>query len=283
MPIHPTAVIDPRAKVPQSVEIGPHVVIDGAAVLGEDIRLGPSSIILGESHIGPRVQIHAHAVVGDIPQDRGYQGEPSRCIIGADTVIREGCTVHRGTGRDSETIVGKRCYLMSNTHVGHNCSVGNDVTLISGALLGGHVVVGEKAVISGNTGVHQFVRIGTLAMVACVAPITQDVPPFMMTDHLGRVVGVNVIGLRRASYTPTQRAQIKEAYRLLYRTSLTQQDVIEKLAAESLTPPLETLLDFLRQSSSRGIVRGRTRDSQRELPIENNPPSPAGVTQQRVS
>jgi UDP-N-acetylglucosamine acyltransferase len=129
--------------------------------------------------------------------------------------------------------------------------------LISGALLGGHVVVGPRAVISGNTGVHQFVRIGTLAMVACVAPVTQDVPPFMMTDHEGRIVGINVVGLRRAGYSPPQRAQIKEAYRLLYRTALTRLQVIEELSKVTAAAPLAALIEFLQKTPDRGIVRGR--------------------------
>ena len=257
MPIHPTAVVSADACVHPSASVGPHVVIDGPVRIAEDARLSPFAVVLGATEIGAGVAIHSHAVVGDTPQDRRYKGEASGCVIGAGTIIREGATVHRATGAGNRTVVGERCFLMTNSHIGHNCIVGNDVSLISGALLGGHVVVGDRAMISGNTGVHQFVRVGSLAMVACVAPVTQDVPPFMMTDHEGRVVGINTIGLRRAGYTPGERAQIKSAYRLLYRTALTRMQVIDALELETATPALTLLLDFLRATTDRGIVRGR--------------------------
>lgn len=259
MSIHATAVVSAEATIHESAVIGPHAVIEGPVVIGAGVRVSPFAVVCGHTEIGARVEIHSHAVVGDTPQDRRYAGEPTRCVIGADTIIREGATVHRATGAGNATVVGERCYLMTNSHVGHNCVLGHDVSLISGALLGGHVVVGDRAIISGNTGVHQFVRIGTLAMLACVAPVTQDVPPFMMTDHDGRIVGVNTIGLRRAGYTAEERAQIKGAYRLLYRTSLSRAQVIAELAEEAPTRALDAMLEFLRKSSDRGIVRGRPR------------------------
>lgn len=259
MSIHAAAVVDPRAEVHFTAEIGPHAVVGGQVRIGANVRIGPGVVLLGDTEIGADVQIHAHAVVGDTPQDRRYQNEASRCVIGAGTIIREGATVHRATGAGNATVVGERCFLMTNSHVAHNCVIGDDATLISGALLGGHVTVGPRAVISGNTGVHQFVRIGALAMVACVAPVTQDVPPFMMTDHQGRIVGINVVGLRRAGYSPEERAQIKQAYRLLYRTSFTRMQVIARLEQETTTPALTVLLEFLQHSTDRGIVRGRNR------------------------
>lgn len=257
MPIHPTAVVSPEARVHPLAVVGPQVVIDGPVTIAEQVRLAPFAVVLGQTVLGAAVEVHSHAVIGDTPQDRRYKGEASGCVIGAGTIIREGATVHRATGAGNQTIIGERCFLMTNSHVGHNCVVGNDVSLISGALLGGHVVVGDRAVISGNTGVHQFVRVGSLAMVACVAPITQDVPPFMMTDHQGRIVGINTIGLRRAGYTPAERAQIKSAYRLLYRSAMTRVQVIAALEHETKTPALTLLLDFLRATTDRGIVRGR--------------------------
>jgi UDP-N-acetylglucosamine acyltransferase len=259
MSIHATAVVDPRAEVHFTAEVGPHAVVEADVRIGANAVVGPSAVLLGNTEIGPDVRIHSHAVVGDTPQDRRYRGEASRCVIGAGTVIREGVTIHRATGEGNATVIGERCFLMTNSHVAHNCIVGNDATLISGALLGGHVTIGERAVVSGNTGVHQFVRIGALAMVACVAPVTQDVPPFMMTDHEGRIVGVNSVGLRRAGYSAEERARIKQAYRLLYRTALTRLQVIECLQEGGAAPAIETLLEFLRNSTDRGIVRGRNR------------------------
>ena len=269
MPIHPTAVVSADARIHPSAVIGPHVVIEGPVVVDEDVRIGPAAILLGDTSIGRGVVIHGHAVLGDTPQDRRYAGEPSRCLIGAGTIIREGVTVHRATGAGEATIVGERCQLMTNSHVAHNCRLGNDVSLISGALLGGHVVVGDRAIISGNTGVHQFVRVGELAMVACVAPVTQDIPPFLMTDHQGHIVGINAIGLRRAGYTAADRSQIKAACRLLYRTSLTRLEVIAELETSPPTPALQTMLTFLRASTDRGITRGRLRRG--EEPPETEP------------
>jgi UDP-N-acetylglucosamine acyltransferase len=259
MPIHPSAIVSPEAQIHATARIGPHVVIEGPVTIGAGAQLDPFSVVMGRTELGADVRLHSHAVVGDTPQDRRYAGEASRCVIGAGTVIREGATVHRATGDGNATIVGAGCYLMTNSHVGHNCVLGERVSLISGALLGGHVTVGPGAIISGNTGVHQFVRIGELAMVACVAPITQDVPPFMMTDHLGRVVGINVVGLRRASFTADERAQIKNAYRLLYRTALTRSQVVDELDRDEPSPALTVLLDFLRVETPRGLVRGRAR------------------------
>ncbi|MCA9053704.1 MAG: acyl-ACP--UDP-N-acetylglucosamine O-acyltransferase [Planctomycetaceae bacterium] len=259
MSIHPSAVVSADARVHASAVIGPHVVIDGPVVVAADVRIGPAAILLGATEIGAGVEIHSHAVIGDTPQDRRYAGEASRCVIGAGTIIREGVTIHRATGAGETTIVGERCQLMTNSHVAHNCRLGNDVLLISGALLGGHVVVGDRAIVSGNTGVHQFVRIGALAMVACVAPVTQDVPPYMMTDHQGRIVGLNSVGLRRAGYSATEREQLKLAYRLIYRTSLSRTQVIDRLEAEPPSTVLQTMLEFLRGSTDRGIVRGRSR------------------------
>ena len=257
MSIHPTAVISPDARIHETAVIGPHVVVDGPVVMGEGVRVGPGAVVMGETDVGAGVVIHAHAVVGDTPQDRRYQGEGSRCVIGRETIIREGVTIHRATGVGEATVIGERCQLMTNSHVAHNCRLGNDVSLISGALLGGHVVIGDGAIISGNTGVHQFVRVGSLAMVACVAPVTQDIPPFMMTDHEGRIVGVNAIGLRRAGYSPVDRAQIKAAYRQLYRTSMSRSEVIAELESLDPTAAVSTLLEFLQASTDRGIVRGR--------------------------
>lgn len=257
MAIHATAIVDSQVEVHPTATIGAYAVIEGPVQIGAGTVVDPFAVVRGHTRIGSQVQIHSHAVVGDVPQDRRYKGEPSQCLIGNGVVIREGATVHRATGEGQCTVVEDNCYLMTNTHVGHNCVVGEGVMLVSGALLGGHVTVGAGAVISGNTGVHQFVRIGTLAMVACVAPVTQDVPPFMMTDHAGRIVGINVIGLRRAGYSPAQRAQIKEAYRLLYRSPLTRVQVIDALQAEEASPGINLLIEFLQAVPERGIVRGR--------------------------
>lgn len=256
MPIHPTAIVDPQAEIDPTAEIGPHVIIEGPVEIGAGTKVGPFSHILGNTLIGERCKISSRCTIGDVPQDRGYKGEVSYVVIGNDTVIREGSTVHRATGEDNATVIGDRCYLMTNAHVGHNCHVANDATLISGCLLGGHVTVGERAVISGNCAVHQFVRIGTLAMIAGVTAVVQDIPPFMMTDHAGRLAGVNTVGLRRAGYSAEERAEIKEVYRLLYRTSIPAAQILTQLSQREMSRALDVMMKFLGTSTARGLCRG---------------------------
>ncbi|MEZ6065570.1 MAG: acyl-ACP--UDP-N-acetylglucosamine O-acyltransferase [Planctomycetaceae bacterium] len=258
MPIHPTAIVSAAAVIDETATIGPYVTIEGPVRIGPGTRFAPFSCALGETEIGANVQVHSHAVIGDTPQDRRYHDESTRCIVGDHCVIREGATIHRATGAGNVTRVGDRCYLMTNTHIGHNCLVGNDVTLVSGALLGGHVTVGDNAIISGNTGVHQFVRIGNLAMVACVAPVTQDILPYMMTDHQGRIVGVNSIGLRRAGYTSSERAQIKRLFRLIYRNTLGRPEIIARIKDDEPSRVRDVLLAFVEAGTDRGLVRGRS-------------------------
>ena len=253
MPVHPSALIDPCATVDATAVIGPHVIVEGPVRVGPDCRIGPSVVLLGHTQVGARCRIHPYAVIGDFPQDRAYEGAATLCRVGDDCIIREGTTIHRGTKPGSETVVGDRCLLMTNCHVGHNCVLGDDVTLVSGVLLGGYVRVGAKAIISGNTAVHQFVRVGELAMVSTLAKIVQDVPPFMMTDRNGSVVGVNSVGLRRAGFSPLERKEIKSAYRLMYRSGIARPQVIERLTASVDTDLGRRFVEFLTAPSHRGI------------------------------
>jgi UDP-N-acetylglucosamine acyltransferase len=258
MAIHPTAIIDDRAELAADVSVGPYVVIDGPVKIGSGTIIKASAVITGNTTIGERCQIFPHAVIGEAGQDKHYQGEDSRVVIGDDCILREGVTVHRATGEGAETTIGDRCFLMSNAHVGHNCVVGNDAILISGCLLGGHASIGERTVISGNTAIHQFVRIGTLAMLGGVAPVVQDVPPFTLTDHEGHVAGINLVGLKRAGYTSEQRGEIKEAYRLLYRENLPLAQVVAMLRQNDFSETLQPLIEFL-NGSNRGITKGSLR------------------------
>ncbi|MGQ0637254.1 MAG: acyl-ACP--UDP-N-acetylglucosamine O-acyltransferase [Planctomycetaceae bacterium] len=255
MSIHPTAVIDPRATVDSTTTIGPHVVIDGPVRIGADCRIAASAVIMGNTVIEAGCRIHAHAVIGDLPQDRAYDGGESYCQVGAGCTIREGVTIHRGTGAGSATVIGRGCLLMTNCHIGHNCVLHDEVTIVSGVLLGGYVQVGARALISGGAAVHQFVRIGELAIISGLGKIVQDVPPFFMTDRDGAIVGENRVGLRRAGFSPMERDDIKLAHRIIYRSGMGRDEAIENLAGRISTAAGRRLLDFLSAGSKRGISR----------------------------
>jgi UDP-N-acetylglucosamine acyltransferase len=192
-------------------------------------------------------------VIGDWPQDRSYAGAESFCRIGAETVIREHVTVHRGTAPGSETVIGDRCLLLAHSHVAHNCRLGNDILLVNGALLAGYVTVEDRAVISGNAAVHQFCRVGELAMIGGLAKITRDVPPYLMFDGAGVCVGVNVVGLRRAGFSREERHDVKAIYKALYRTPGSVSRALADVESLVSTRAGGKLLDFLKAPSKRGI------------------------------
>lgn len=264
MPIHVTAVVDPRAQLEPSVDVGPYVVIEGPVRIAAGSRLAAHVQILGNTSLGGGCRVHAGAVIGDWPQDRTYAGAETFCRIGNETVIREHVTVHRGTAPGSDTVIGDRCLLLAHSHVGHNCQVGNDVLLVNGALLAGYVSVGHRAVISGNAAIHQFCRVGELAMIGGLAKITRDIPPFLMFDGAGVCVGVNVVGLRRAECSREERHDVKTVYKALYRTPGSFSRGLAAVESQITTQAGRTLIEFLKAPSKRGIQSGR-RD-EREAP-----------------
>lgn len=259
MTIHPTALVDSRANVHPTATIGAHAVVDGPVHIGADCRIDPFAVLLGNTTLGAGCRVHSHAVVGDEPQDFEWEGGESSVRIGNECILREGATVHRGAEPGSETVVGHRCMLMTNTHVGHNCVLGDGVTLISGALLGGYVQVGDRAIVSGNAAVHQSVRIGELAMISGLGRVTQDVPPYFMTNRDGAVVGVNSVGLIRAGLSLDERKEVKSIHREVYRSGSMQPEAIEKLFAGTITVAGLKLLEFLTGDSIRGLTRGGLR------------------------
>jgi UDP-N-acetylglucosamine acyltransferase len=254
--IHPTAVVHAGARLGQGVEVGPFVVIDENVVVGDGCRLGPGVYLTGHTTIGRENQIHAGAVLGDAPQDLKYRHEPTRLIIGDRNVFREHVTVHRSAKLEEATEIGSHCLLMAGSHVGHNCRLGDHVILANGALLGGHVRVEDRVFISGNCLVHQFVTIGTLAMMQGGAAISLDLPPFCMAAGVNELCGLNTIGLRRAGISSDQRLELRRLYHALFRRRGRLRDAISSLAGSRLAEPARRLLEFA-SASKRGVCRVR--------------------------
>jgi UDP-N-acetylglucosamine acyltransferase len=254
--IHPTAIVDPKAHIDPTAEIGPYVIIDGPVRIGPGTRVYPHAFLTAWTEIGAGCQIHPGAVIGHLPQDLAYRGDETYCRIGDETIIREGASIHRGTDPGSETVVGRRCYIMAAAHVAHNCRLGDEVKVVNNVLLAGHVQVGAGAFISGGTVVHQFVRIGELVMIGGNASIAMDVPPYFMAVRLGYCAGVNAVGMRRAGFTPEQRNDVKQAYRILYKPGAPFREAIEMLADAVQTDAGRRIVAFLREPSRRGITGG---------------------------
>ena len=256
MSIHPSAVISPEAKISSDVKIGPYAVIDGPISIGPGSIIHSGAKLLGRLTMGARNVVHSTAVLGDWPQDRKYKGEPSEVIIGDDNIFREGVTVHRGTGANTKTVIGNRCYLMVNSHVGHNCVISDDVTLVNGALLGGHVHVGERAIIGGNSAIHQFCRIGRLAMISNAACMQVDLPPFFTAMATNTITQLNAVGLRRSGMSRESINGIRKMFQLVFRDSRqTLAATFDGLPAELVdVPEVRELLDFCRQTK-RGIAK----------------------------
>ena len=250
--IHSTAIIHPKAKVDPTVEVGPYVVIDERVELGPGCVIGPHVYLTGLTWIGARNQFHAGCVIGDAPQDLKYRGEPTRLRIGDDNVFREHVTIHRSTKVGEETVIGSHNFIMQHAHVAHNCRVGDQVILAGGALLAGHVTVGDRAFISGNCLVHQFTRVGALAMMQGGSAISKDLPPFTVALRENEICGLNVIGLRRAGFSAEERLELKQLYRLLFRSGLNLRAALAAARGRFSSAGAGTLLEFV-TAAKRGV------------------------------
>jgi UDP-N-acetylglucosamine acyltransferase len=259
--IHPTAMINPAAQLDPTVAVGPYAVIDAAVRVGPGCWLGPYVHLTGDTVIGARNRFHAGCVVGDAPQDLKYRDAPTRLWIGDDNVFREQVTVHRANTLEEETRIGSGNFLMVNCHVGHNVQVGDHVIIANGTLLAGHVVVGDRVVISGNCLVHQFVRIGALALMQGGAGISKDLPPYTVACGINRICGLNTVGLRRHGFTASQRTELKNLYRVLFRSGLKLQEAIARAREEFSSEAARILIEFAAESR-----RGLCRDVGGDLP-----------------
>jgi UDP-N-acetylglucosamine acyltransferase len=265
--IHPQAVVSPHATLGRDVEIGPFSVVESQVTIGDRCRLESHVLVKQGTVLGADNHLHDGAVIGGLPQHVHAPQRPGPVLIGDGNTIREHCTVHRAMSETSATRIGSHNYLMVGSHVAHDCVVGDHVILANGVLLGGHVQVEDRAYMGGAAAVHQFCRIGRNAMVGGHARLLKDVPPFVLIDGAtAMVVGLNLVGLRRAGFGPEDIEQLKAAYRLIYRRGLTWKEVLESLRREF---PEGAPAEFLRffSGGSRGFAQERRMPPQATLKL----------------
>lgn len=251
--IHPTAVVHRTAVLGENVRIGPYAVVGEEVVIGEGTWLGPHAVVEAHTRVGRDCQIFSGAVVGAVPQDLKFGGEESYTVIGDRNVIRECVTINRATGYGEETRIGDDNLLMAYVHVAHNCVLGSNLVLANGVTLAGHVEVEDGATIGGLSGIHQFVRIGAMAMVGGMTKITQDVLPYMLVDgNPPKMRGPNAIGLRRKGMDSEARLAVKRAYKTIYRSQMTVGRALAELEGFQV-PVIEHIVRFAK-GSERGIT-----------------------------
>lgn len=250
--IHPTAIIHPGAELDATVEVGAYVVVDGHVRVGPDCRIGPHCYLTGHTTIGKGNQFHAGCVIGDAPQDLKYRDDPTRLRIGDENVFREHVTVHRSNKLTEDTVVGSHNFLMANSHVGHNSHLGDHIIIANGTLLGGHVCVADRAFLSGNCLLHQFVRVGTLALMQGGASISKDLPPYTIARGQNHISGLNTIGLRRAGISSADRLKLRRAYHALFRSGRPLHEGLENVRRDLGCEPVRVLAAFV-ESAKRGV------------------------------
>ena len=252
MKIHSTAIIDPGAQLGADVEIGPYSVIGAGAVIGDKCVIQSHVVIEGSVTMGAGNFIGHGAIIGPAPQDLAFDPTIKSVVeIGQGNVIREYCTIHRGSTEGSATVIGDGNFLMVGTHLGHNCTLGNRVVIANDCLLAGHVRIDDQAFIGGGSRFHQGIRMGRLVMAE--GRFTKNLPPFLSAAK-NQVYGINVVGLRRANLSGEERDDVKRAFKLLYRSGLNTKQALEKVAAMEFGPIGREFFDFVANAGKRGIV-----------------------------
>ena len=259
--IHPTAIVDNKAELDSSVEVGPYAVIEADVKIGANTTIGANAIISGPIEIGCNNRIFPSAALGLEPQDLKYKGAKSWVKIGDNNIFREFVTVNRATEEDEATIIGNNNLLMAYVHVAHNCIIEDRVVMANYVGLAGHVHIESKAVIGGILGIHQFVRVGTMAMLGGMSRIDRDVPPFMLVEgNPARVRSLNTIALKRNNVTTEEIALLKKAFRSLYRSGVTLNEALSELDLLPQNEYLQHLRSFLElsvtQEGRRGLIPG---------------------------
>jgi UDP-N-acetylglucosamine acyltransferase len=256
--IHPAALVDPAARLGQGVTVGPHAVLEDRVVVGDRCRIGAHATLKRFTTLGDDNAVHEGAVLGGEPQDVAFAGEDSFLVVGSRNRIREGVTLHRSTRPGGTTTIGSDCFLMAYVHVAHDNRIGDGVIMANNVALAGHVEVGDRAFLGGVVGVHQFCRVGRLAMVGGFSKVVQDCLPFVITDgNPARARGLNVVGLRRAGVGAAHVRALKEGFRLLVRAGLPLEEALEKMAGVG-DPLVDEMAAFVR-GSKRGFAHAHRR------------------------
>lgn len=261
--IHPSAIVSSEAKLADDVSVGAFSVIEGSVTIGSGTRIGEHVTIKGNTHIGANNVIHKGTAIGEPAQDFTFDNWEGKIQIGDNNVFRENCTVHLPVGKSNITTIGSHGYFMVNAHVAHDCVVGDHVILVNNCALGGYVRVENNAYISHSVGVVQFCRIGAYAIIGAVSKVAQDVPPFVMaTGTTAMAHGLNVVGMKRAGFSPEERKGIKEAFKILYLSKLTVKSALRKMETELIpryqhdikaVERIQQFIDFIR-GAKKGII-----------------------------
>jgi UDP-N-acetylglucosamine acyltransferase len=255
--IHPLAVVDPTAEIGRDVVIGPFTVVERGTVIGDGCVLESHVVIKQGTTLGPNNHVYEGAILGGLPQHLRMPPRVGSLVIGADNTIREHCTIHRALHDHDSTTVGSNNLLMAGVHIAHDCHVGSNTIFANNSMLAGHVSVEDRAYVSGSVAVHQFCRVGGYAMVGGLARVVKDVPPYVTIDgNSGFVVGLNTVGLRRNGFSNEDIGQLKAAYRLIYRSGLRWQQILDRLRSEYATGPASQFAVFF-SGTTRGIVAER--------------------------
>ncbi len=255
--IHPTACVHPEAKLGKDVEIGHYSIVGEHVKIGDKTQVESSCVIKGRTQIGQRCKIFTGAVIGSPPQDLKYKGEDTEVIIGDDNIIREYVTINLGTVSRGKTIIGNKNLLMAYAHVAHDCEIRDEAIIANLGTFAGHVTIENKAIVGGLVAVHQFVRVGQLAIIGGCSKVVQDIPPYAMVDgHPARIYGINSIGLKRNDVGPETIRHIKTAFKILFKMKLSTSNALRKIKDE--IPPdscVSYLVEFIK-NSKRGVCKG---------------------------
>ncbi len=252
--VHPTALVDRSAELGSGVTVGPWALVGPRVTVGDGCRIGPRATLECNTRLGAGVEVGSGSIVGGDPQDLKYRGEETWAEVGAGTIIREYCTINRGTSATGKTTIGERCFLMAYVHLAHDCHVGDGVVIANACQLAGHVTIHGGAILGGIIGVHQFVTIGALAFVGGATRVNQDIPPYVKAvGNPMELYGLNSIGLQRAGFPTETIAALKRAYRLFFNSDLNLSQALERARVElPAIPEVERFIEFV-ESSSRGV------------------------------